>query len=251
MTSPSWILLTLLLAPAVAAPQSLSDPVREQRWADQIVPSLVVGDAVQLLLADGTRFLGLLTLVERPRGAVLLLHHTGLHPDHGLIGELRASLPDRGYATLSIQMPVTRLESESLNEMLKLFPEAMLRIAAGIRLLQDKGFKRVAIVSHTMGTAMAGRYLRERLREVPVSGWVAMTSLGRMEGFAGAPFPIFDLYGGSDFRDARGFAGARKRVLDTIPGSRQLAAPDGGRALAGGEKTVLKEVPDFLDSLKP
>ena len=70
-------LVAALLVPVVAVAQSLSDPGREKRWADQIVPNLVVGDAVYLQLADGTRFLGLLTVPERPRGAVLLLHHTG------------------------------------------------------------------------------------------------------------------------------------------------------------------------------
>ena len=241
------IIGTLVAGSALA--QSLSDSAREKRWAEQIVPGIVVGDAVDLQTEDGSRFLGLLTVVERARGAVLLIHGAGMHPDHGIVGELRVHLADRGYTTLSLQMPVTRTEDESLREYLKLFPEAERRIAAGVRFLQDKGAGRVAIVSHTgLGTGMAYRYLRRRLHEAPIFAWVALSFFGRMEGMAGAPFPIFDLYGTNDFREMRGNADQRKGVLDTVPGSRQLAAPDGGRNLAGGEKTVLREVPAFLDA---
>jgi hypothetical protein len=62
------------------------------------------------------------------------------------------------------------------------------------------------------------------------------------------PFPVFDLYGKSDYRGIRGPASDRRRVLEKVAGSRQLAAPDGGRFLAGGEQTVLREVAAFLDA---
>lgn len=235
--------MALLLAGAAAA-QSRSDTAREKRWADQVLANLVVGDAVYLS-ARGTRFLALYTPAERPRGAVLLTHGPGLHPDHGITGELRMHLADRGYATLSLQMPVLGPEDEGGPAYRELFPEAAERIGEGARFLREKGNARFAIVSHAMGAAMAHDYL-QRNRDAPVWAWAALSYYGVFEAM---PFPVLDLYGKSDYRGIRGPAGERKRVLDKMPGSRQLAAPDGGRFLAGGEQTVLREVAAFLDTL--
>ncbi|MEK6246238.1 MAG: DUF3530 family protein, partial [Pseudomonadota bacterium] len=233
--------LAAALATGAAQAQTRSDSAREKRWADQIVPSLVVGDAVYLRTEDGIRFLALYTPAERARGAVLLTHGPGLHPDHGITGELRAHLADRGYITLSLQMPVLPAENDDGSAYRELMPEAARRIAAGVRFLQDKGAPRIALVSHAMGSAMAYEYLR-RNRAAPVFGWAALSFYGVFEDMAGASFPVFDLYGAADYRGIRGPANERAQILRSLPGSKQMAAPDGVRFLAGGEKTVLREV---------
>jgi len=243
--------LALALVCGVACAQTGSDAAREKRWADEIVPGLVVGDAVRLKGADGT-FLALYTQAARPRGAVLLAHGPGLHPDHGITGELRAHLADRGYTTLSLQMPVLPAGEEDGAAYRQLYPEAARRIAAGMQFLQDKGAQRIAIVSHAMGAGMAHEYLRDILRRkqgAPVAAWVALSYYGVFDGVAGAPFPVLDLYGATDYRGIRGPADARAQILGKLPGSRQLAIADGGRYLAGGEKAVLREVAAFLDAL--
>ena len=237
------IVAVSLLAAGAAVAQTRSDTAREKRWADQVVSNLVVGDAVYLT-ARGTRFLALHTPVERARGAVLLTHGPGLHPDHGIIGELRMHLADRGYTTLSLQMPVLGAEDEGGPAYRELFPEAAERIGEGAHFLREKGNARFAIVSHAMGAAMAHDYLL-RNRDAPVSAWVALSYYGVFEPM---PFPVFDLYGKGDYRGIRGPARDRLRILEKVAGSRQLAAPDGGRFLAGGEQTVLREVPVFLDT---
>lgn len=242
-------LLAFLLAFAGAAAhaQSRSDAAREKRWADQVLPSLVVGDAVQLETTDG-RFLALYATANAARGAVILAHGPGLHPDHGITGELRVHLADRGYTTLSLQMPVLPAEVDDGAAYRALYPEAVRRIEAGMRFLQEKGAKRVAIVSHAMGAGMAHEYLKAN-RGAPVSGWAALSFYGVFEGVAGAPFPVLDLYGARDYRGIRGPARDRAELLRALPGSRQLAVPDGGYFLAGGEKTVLQEVAAFLDAI--
>ena len=242
------LLLAAALAAGAAAAQTRSDTAREKRWAEQVVPGLVVGDAVELRTADGIRFLALYAPAERARAAVLLAHGPGLHPDHGITGELRVSLVDRGYSTLSLQMPVLAAENDDGAAYRELYPEAARRIAAGMRFLQDKGATRIALVSHAMGAGMAYDYLRQNRGE-PVFAWVALSFYGVFGDMAGAKFPILDLYGASDYRGIRGPASERAQILRALPGSRQLAAPDGGRFLAGGEKTVLREVAAFLDAL--
>ena len=243
-----WVcLLASAFAAASAFAQSRSDAAREKRWAAEIVPGLVVGDAVQLKTADGIEFLALYTPVERARGMVLLTHGPGLHPDHGITGELRVHLADRGYTTLSLQMPVLAAEVDDGGAYRELFPEAARRIAAGMHFLQGKGTGRIVLVSHAMGAGMAYDYLR-RNREAPVSAWVALSFYGVFEEMGGAGFPILDLYGASDYRGIRGPAGERAQILRGRPGSKQIAVSDGGRFLAGGEKTVLREVAAFLDA---
>ena len=225
-----------------------TDAAREKRWADQVVPSLVVGDAIYLESAGGAKFLALYAPVERAKAAVLLTHGPGLHPDHGIVGELRVQLADRGYSTLSLQMPVLAAEVDDGQAYAKLFPEAARRIAAGVKFLQDKGAPRIALVSHAMGSAMAYHYLREQCGK-PVFAWAALSFYGVFPDMGSAGIPIFDLYGASDYRGIRGPAGERAQILRALPGSKQLAAPDGGRFLAGGEKTVLREVAAFLDAV--
>ena len=235
------------LAASVAFGQTRSDTAREKRWADQFLPGLVVGDAASLKTGDGIEFLALYTHPERARAAVLLAHGPGLHPDHGITGELRIRLADRGYATLSLQMPVLPAETDSGEAYQALFPEAARRIAAGVDFLQGKNFRRIALVSHAMGSGMTYEYLK-RNSDAPVAAWVALSFYGVFKEIARRPFPVFDLYGEDDYRGIRGPAAERKAVLDTIRGSKQLAAPGAGRFLAGGEKAILKEVPAFLDA---
>lgn len=243
----AFLALACALAAAPAHAQSRSDAAREKRWADQILPSLVVGDAVQLQTAEG-RFLALYTRAEPARGAVILAHGPGLHPDHGITGELRVHLADRGYTTLSLQMPVLPAEVDDGAAYRALYPEAARRIAAGMQYLQDRGAKRIALVSHAMGAGMAHEYLRAN-RAAPVSGWVALSFYGVFEGVAGAAFPVLDLYGARDYRGIRGPARDRADILRTLPGSKQQAIADGGFFLAGGEKAVLQEVSAFLDAI--
>lgn len=162
----------------------------------------------------------------------MLAHGPGLHPDHGITGELRVQLADRGFSTLSLQMPVLPAENDDGSAYRELYPEAA---------------RRIALVSHAMGSAMAYEYLRQN-RGAPVFAWAALYFYGVFTEMAGAGFPIFDLYGATDYRGVRGPASERAQILRGLPGSKQLAAPEGGRFLAGGEKAVLREVGAFLES---
>ena len=78
-----------LAASALAAGNG-ADYAREERWAQEIVPSLVVGDAVYLATPARERVLAILTVPPgAPAGGVVIVHGLGVHPDWGLIGGLR------------------------------------------------------------------------------------------------------------------------------------------------------------------
>src|SRR6185436_531583 len=127
--SPAAVALLLgvatLFAPAVASGQA--DYAREQRWAAEVVPGIVVGDAVQLELKSGRKFLAMYTPNAKATAGVIVVHALGLHPDWGLNNPLRTQLAEQGYATLSVQMPV--LAADAKAELYPpLFPEAAERL---------------------------------------------------------------------------------------------------------------------------
>src|SRR5688500_16979663 len=121
----------LALACAGAAAQ---DYARERRWEAEIVPGLVVGDAIKLRTAAGHEFLALLAEAKDAKGAVVLADGRNVHPDHGLIGALRMRLAERGYTTLSIQLPILGADAQKVEEYYpRLFPEAGERLDIAAR----------------------------------------------------------------------------------------------------------------------
>ena len=82
------------------------DYEKERRWADDILPTLLVGKAEWLQQKNGHRFLSLYTEAKAAKGAVIIAHGRGWSPDFELYGTLRTRLAEEGYTTLSIQLPV-------------------------------------------------------------------------------------------------------------------------------------------------
>ena len=73
------------------------DLEREQRLASEIVDSIIDGEPV-MLEADGTEFLGIYaeTDADKPRGAILVLHGRGYHPNWmDVVYPVRTGMLDR------------------------------------------------------------------------------------------------------------------------------------------------------------
>jgi hypothetical protein len=79
--------------------------------------------------------------------------------------------------------------------------------------------------------------------------WVALSFYGRFDDDVPPfGFPVLDMYGAEDYRGIRWPAVLRRRTLDRMPGSKQVAVADGGWFLAGGHAAVLRETAAFLDA---
>jgi alpha/beta superfamily hydrolase len=229
---------------ASAAP----DYAREQRLSDEVLPSVVVGDAVTLQTGAGRRFLGLLTIPAKPRAALILVHAKGMHPDFGVIGALRAGLADRGYTTLSIQMPVLAADANEADYP-ALFPEAGERIATAIDYLRGKGATKVAIVSHSLGARMVGDFLAHR-PDALLMAWVPVAiSSGGFESLAGVRFPVFDIYAEKDFDVVLKGAPARAKELRRIRGSKQAMVYGADHYFGKKEKEVAALIDQLLTPL--
>src|SRR3989339_458094 len=105
--------LTMLMALClVVLPASAADYAREKKWADEVLPSVLTGDPVWLELSSGHKFLTLYTEAPNAKAGVIVVHGMGVHADWGLISPLRQQLPEHGYATLSVQMPVLKADAK-------------------------------------------------------------------------------------------------------------------------------------------
>jgi len=246
--------VVLLLCAGGAAAQN-ADYAREQRWADEVVPQLVVGEAVRLE-ALGRSFLALHTAGAgagaAARPALLLVHGIGVHPDHGVIGELRTRLADAGYTTLSIQMPVLAKEVADGNAYTVTFDESTARIAAGERWLRGRGARGVVLVSHSMGSWMGNVYF-ERTPGAPFAAWVCLGITGRIGAMSGNRLPVLDVRGEQDLEVVRRWysVGARRLTLASHPGSSQLEIAGADHHYTGRERELAAAIEGFLAGLAP
>jgi pimeloyl-ACP methyl ester carboxylesterase len=247
----TWPALILLLAsiPALAAP----DYAREQRWDEQVSPAIVVGDPLYLKQQNGHKFLGIYTTAADAKMAVVVVHGIGVNPDWGMIGTLRQRLPDHGYATLSIQMPVLAADAAP-EAYADTFPEAVERLSLAVGYLREQGYRRIAIVSHSLGSRMAYAYMKRKPPEV--MAWAALGMMAAPAGqnaplvYSGIGVPVLDLYGSKDLPRVLEGATLRRASLADNASSRQVVIAGSDHFYAGHEDEMVRAVADFLAGLK-
>jgi len=191
---------------------SASDLIREHRIAEQLVDSIMDGEVVEM--NDGTNdFIGIYTeaTTKQTRGSVVLLHGQGANPDWiDVINPLRISLPDHGWDTLSIQLPVASVDARA-SDWDGIIQEGVPRIEAAIDFLKKKFRLNNVIVSHSMGSLMAFEYFNKKERPI-----AAFASIGTppspvvLEALKKMNLPVLDLFGSQDLPGVK-FA-AKKRL---------------------------------------
>ena len=223
---------------ASAAPAIVPDDARESRWADEVVPQLVVGDAVWLRTQHRDRVLALYARpAGEPKGAVIVVHGLGVHPDWSLIGDIRSALVDRGFATLSVQMPVLAADAPR-DAYAALAPSAAERLDAALAWLRANGHPRVAVLSHSMGASMVNAWMAS---SPAVDAWVPV---GMLVPFARAPrMPVLDVVGQNDYSES----------LQRVPAASALPADGCSRAvtIAGADHFMQGAVPRLVDAVAP
>jgi pimeloyl-ACP methyl ester carboxylesterase len=239
---PALIAAALLAAPARAQP--IIDYAREDRWAQEVVPAIVVGDAVYLATPGRAKVLAILTEPSgAPKGGVVVVHGMGVHPDFGMTGGVRTGLAEAGFVTLAVQMPVLSANA-SRDDYRATLPAAGERIAAAIAYLRAKGVAKVAIVAHSVGATMADAYLA-RPDAARVDAWAPV---GMLLDFTAPPKkPVLDVLAATEFPEVDAAAPARARRLPKDACSRQVVIPGTRHYFDGRQDELVAAIAAFLD----
>lgn len=240
-------LFALLLSVLIALPALSADYAREKKWADEVLPAVLTGDPVWLELSRGHKFLTLYTEATNAKPAkagVIVVHGMGVHPDWGLIAPLRQNLPEHGYATLSVQMPVLKADAKG-DDYLPTFDEAAERIQVALDFMKAKGYGKVALVTHSLGSRMTARFF-ETHPNAGVDAWVAIGASGPLN-YSKLKTPVLDLYGENDLPQVLQHARARAQSLTGNARSAQVVAPKADHFFEGRDAQLLGLVQDFLD----
>ncbi|UCE88434.1 MAG: DUF3530 family protein [Pseudomonadota bacterium] len=253
-------ILLILLLTFPDAVLLASDRAKEQRWAEQIVDALLVGEA-EWLSADGAKFLAIYAEPDAPqaRGAAILLHGIGVHPDWPeVVSPLRTGLPEHGWATLSLQMPVLPNEA-TLRDYVPLFAEVPARIQAGIAFLRKRKFDNIVIIAHSLGAAMGATFLAAH----PDSGTRAFVAIGMsalnedprmstLRALSKIHLPVLDLYGSRDLEQVLNSAGARADAARTAANKTYLQERVEGadHFFRGMDDTLVTRVNGWIGDIK-
>ena len=213
----SLLMLTLL------TPIFASDIAKEQRWADQVVDSILDGEPIWLE-ADGQQFLSIYTPAEEDSGkGLIVMHGTGVHPNwNQVIQPIRVEMTSRGWNTLSIQMPILPNEA-SHEDYAPLFPEVPPRIEAAVSYLQSQGSQNIVLVAHSLGSLMTSYYLSKEPSGL-VKGFVAIGMTGgakhadmnSLNTLKSVRVPTLDLYGSADLPNVLSQVQAKKQAASNI-----------------------------------
>jgi pimeloyl-ACP methyl ester carboxylesterase len=255
---PRLFLLSVLsvLAVAVSAAGSVSDTAKEQRWAEQITDQLIIGEPLYLE-ADGHRFLAIYTPAETgtARGTVLLVHGLGAHPDWPqVIQPLRSGLSERGWQSLSIQMPLPPEGIDAAGRA-ALLREGGDRLQAALAWLHARGLTPATLIAHSRGGVDVLRFAATH-PDAPIVSLVMISTrgvyqdvpadVGPLQSLRRIKRPVLDLYGENDHENVINTADERRKAAAGNTAYRQLQVPGADHFYDGQEAQLLKAVTDWL-----
>ena len=245
--------------PLSAPPSVAQDFERESRLEAEIVDAILDGEPVHLD-ADGRSFLGIYTeAADGESGrAVIVLHGRGFHPDWPEVAApLRVELPEHGWDTLSLQMPVLG-KSARYYDYVPIFPAAFPRIRAGIEFLRARGARAVVLAAHSCSVHMAMAFVRIR-GDTGFDGFIGI-GMGATDyrqpmrepfPLATMSVPVLDLFGDEDYPAVRREAPNRLLAIRASgnPRSAQRVVPGAEHFFRDMEGPLVESVTEWLATL--
>jgi predicted esterase len=230
-----------------------SDLAKEKRWADQIVDSLIDGEAVWLK-ADNHEFLSIFTeSAEESKRGMIVVHGTGVHPDWDqVVKPIRVEMTNHGWNTLSIQMPILRNEAEH-EEYVPLYPEVPARMKAAEEFLLQKGITDIVIVAHSQGAAMSSYYLSRNPSKARAFVAIGMgatqkeSDINTANSLKAINIPVLDMYGSEDLESVLSTIELRKQSAAHNPAYQQHMTQGAGHFWDGKEKDLLHTVNQWVE----
>ena len=253
------MVIYLLFTSALMFTAHASDLAKEKRMREQVADYVMNGDAI--LLKDGSHdFLSIyMETDEQPvKGNIIILHGRGYHPNWPeLVFPLRTGLPEHGWNTLSIQMPVLDNEATYYDYM-KIQPESHPRINAAVEFLKQKNAKNIILLTHSCSVHMGFDWLHKNSQ----AGITAFIGVGMGSIDYGQPMlkpfaledikiPVLDIRGENDYPAVHRNAPRRLQRIQQAghPKSEQRVVPKADHYFTDRGDALLKEVANWLDKL--
>lgn len=248
------VLLCLL---HLCLPLAASDIEREKRLAGQIVDSIIDGEAV-FLKSGEHEFLSIYTEADEPRGAIIIMHGRGFHPNWTDVAyPLRVGLVEQGWNTLSLQMPVLAKEAKYY-DYLEIMDEALPRIEAGIDYLKLQGNDNIILIAHSCSVHMTMAWVDAgRMRDIDAYVGIGMGAVDYQQPMK-RPFPlgkftvpVLDVYGEEEYPAVIKGAADRLAAIQQArnPKSKQLTVPGANHYFTDQGDALLEVVGQWLRDL--
>ena len=232
-----------------------SDVAKEKRWADQIVDSIIVGEPVWLNV-NQHKFLSIYTenANDKAVGAAIIMHGIGIHPNWDtIVHPLRSELPEYGWHTLSIQMPILKNEAV-FKDYIPLFPEVAPRIEAAIAFLKQKGIKNIILIGHSLGATMSAYYMADKVDDAVVA-YVAIGASGGhdsevdyLKSLRKIRHPVLELYGSDDLPRVVNTVDTKANIAKEAGNTnyKQIKVSGADHFFAGKNSELIKPVKDWI-----
>ena len=240
------------------------DYEREERIVNQIADSVIEGE-VEWLEVSQRKFFSIYTESDsdRIKGGVIILHSRGFHPNwEDVVKPLRVNLAQKGWNTLSVQMPVLNKKAKYY-DYVPILPYAGPRIQAAIDFYKQKGINRIILVAHACGAHMARHFL-DKYGEQDLSGFVGIgmgaTDFGQRAlnpiifTLMQLNIPILDVLAEHDYPAVQRFARARNEAFIWLkkPKNKQAIIKDASHYYTSPKATValVHVVASWLDDIQ-
>lgn len=253
-----YLSLVFLLLHCITAVYA-SDLAREKRLTNEIIDSIMDGEAVFLESADH-KFLSIYmeSESEQPKGAAIIMHGRGFHPDWAdVVRPLRTGLPEAGWHTLSLQMPVLA-KTAKYYDYVPIFQESFLRIDAAIHFLKAKGISNIVLIAHSCSVHMSMAWFEDKqVTDVSAYIGIGMGATDYKQPMA-HPFalhklklPILDIYGSEDYPAVKNQAADRLNMIKKAghQKSKQQAVAGANHYFTDQGDKLLKAINSWLDTL--
>lgn len=206
-----------------------SDLTRELAYAD-IMQAKYPYELVWLKAGE-VKFAALFKQSDRQaiKGAAIVMHDMGEYPDQEVItAQLRKELPEHSWSTLAIQMPL-RESGAPVTDYFSLFPEAQMRIQAGINYLTQNNITNIVLVGYGLGGVMALNAQSEKNFDVKAIAVVSLPVINTdnkqaqtLELIKKITNPLLDIYAALDLDEVKATARDRRVAAKENENYRQM-----------------------------
>ena len=199
------------------------------------------------------------TQADNARGTVVIMHGCDYKPnaEGGIVTTLHKKLPQKGWNTLSFQLP-NLSNTSTFKDLDAILPEATKNIESSIATAKEKSDTPIVLLAHGCGSQIALAWMEVKGND-SIDAFIGVGT-GIMNGDAkdtdhlripieAMKFPQLDIFGSADHKAILKTAAERLGHINRAanPASRQKIIPDADHNMTGKEDVLAKVVAKWLE----